>query len=90
MNHLTAQRKEITKFILMTFLWSWFFWIGTAILTTQNAIKQGQFFYRVFHILGGSGPTIIALYFAIAKKPKGSLRAFSKPGYLVEQQISEF
>jgi CAAX protease family protein len=65
---LTTQQKEIRFFLLSTFIWTWLFWIGLSTLTKLGITSIGKALFVTMHLVGGFGPTIMAVI-CVARRP---------------------
>jgi len=80
-----SARKEMTSFLVLTFAWTWAFWLGLWALCARGATSAGRPLFLAMHMLGGFGPTIMAVA-CVARRPGGKqVRAFLRtwlPGRL--------
>lgn len=73
-----ARRKEIATFLVLAFAWTWALWLGLAALCARGLTFAGRPLFMSMHLLGGFGPTIMALVVVARREGKGNLRAFLK------------
>ncbi len=76
---------ELRFFLLATFAWTWFFWLGLAGLARGGLVSAGTAPFILLHMAGGFGPTILALVCAARRAGDRPLAGFLRtwlPGRL--------
>ena len=56
-----TNKNVMIKYLVITFAITYFAWGILAILTNLNILNSAHVLYKIFHIIGGFGPTIGAI-----------------------------
>lgn len=67
-------KKKVISYLIVTFVITYIFWWGLALLTQFSIVDSSQGLFTLTHLIGGFGPTIAAILVLPDKSPKSILK----------------